>query len=81
MAFYDTFLRLERLATLIASQQTGTPAELAYRLEVAPRTLDTLLEHLKNLSNGQTDIAYCRQRKTYYFTEKVKVDFGVLKKN
>ncbi len=72
MAFNDTFNRLERLAFLIQRKATGSPEELAERLEVSRRTVYNLIDILK----GQgAEIKYCRERVSFYYAQPVKISF------
>lgn len=75
MAFIDTFYQLERLAHLIQRKATGSPAELAEKLGVTLRTVHNLLEQLRNLG---ADIAYCRERCSYYYVQPVELCFSVV---
>lgn len=75
MAFIDTFRQLERLAYLIQRKATGTPAELAEKLEVSPRTVHNLLEQLRNWG---ADIAYCRERCSYYYVKPINLSFSIV---
>lgn len=72
MAFNDTFNRLERLAFLIQRKATGSPEELAKRLEVSRRTVYNLIDILK--AQG-ADIEYCRERNSFYYVQPVKICF------
>jgi predicted DNA-binding transcriptional regulator YafY len=75
MAFIDTFYKLERLAYLIQRKATGSPMELAEKLEVSPRTVHNLLDQLRNWG---ADIAYCRERCSYYYVEPVNLSFRII---
>lgn len=75
MAFIDTFYQLERLAYLIQRKATGSPAELAEKLEVSPRTVHNLLEQLRNWG---AEIAYCRERCSYYYVQPINLSFTVI---
>lgn len=52
MSFYDTFLRLERLARMIEREHTGTAVAIADKLKVSPRTVKNLLDQLRNIGGG-----------------------------
>ncbi|WP_273444461.1 HTH domain-containing protein [Neolewinella agarilytica] len=75
MAFIDTFYQLERLAHLIQRKATGSPTELAAKLEVSPRTVHNLLEQLRNWG---AEIAYCRERCSYYYVQPINLCFSVI---
>jgi hypothetical protein len=72
MAFIDTLLRVQRLAYLVQRKATGTPQQLADKLGVSLRTVDNLLNYLREIS--KVDILYCRERCSYYFAEPVKIN-------
>ena len=75
MAFNDTFERLERLAYLIQRKATGSPEELARRLGVSVRTTANLIEQLRMWG---AEIAFCRERGSYYFVKPVNLRFSVI---
>jgi biotin operon repressor len=75
MAFIDTFYKLERLAYLIQRKATGSPTVLAEKLEVSPRTVHNLLDQLRNWG---ADIAYCRERCSYYYVRPINLCFLVI---
>lgn len=72
MAFNDTFNRLERLAYLVQRKATGSPEELAERLEVSRRTVYNLIDLLRNQG---AEIDYCRERGSFYYVQPVKICF------
>jgi len=58
----DFFLRVD---DLIGRQATGTPAELAQTLDIGERSVYRLIGKLKRRN---LPIAYCRLRRSYYYT-------------
>jgi len=72
MAFNDTFNRLERLAFLIQRKATGSPEELAERLDVSRRTVYNLIDLLRDQG---AEIDYCRSRASFYYVRPVKICF------
>jgi hypothetical protein len=76
MAFTDTLLRLQRLAHLIQRKSTGSPQQLADKLGVSVRTVDNLLNVLRNFTD--VEIEYCRERCSYYFARPVKISFDFI---
>ena len=56
--------RMEYLVHLIKTKATGSPRELARKLEVSERTVYGLLNMLKELEGP---VCYDSLRKTYYF--------------
>ncbi len=67
----DTFQRIDRLMRMKA---TGTPNELARKLNVSPSTIYEYLLVMKNILKAP--IAYCRVRKSYYYQKNGKLNFG-----
>lgn len=63
--------RLQQLHTLIEQEITGTPYELAVRLNISERLVYHLIEQLKDYN---ACIRYNRSRKTYYYDD----DFELL---
>jgi predicted transcriptional regulator len=59
--------KLQRLNNLIKNEATGTPKELAEKLDVSEATVYNYIESL--ILEG-APIAYCDKRKTYKYTEK-----------
>ena len=65
--------QLTLLHNLIEKGATGTPKELAIKLDVAERTARNYVEQLREM--GAT-ICYCRTRQTYYYYSPVTFRFG-----
>lgn len=64
--------KVQQLIELIANKNTGTPLEIASKLCVSERQLFNYLEILK--TEFKAPIAYSRSNKTYFFTEKGKIE-------
>lgn len=60
----DQLSRLERLDQLIRLKATGTPAELARKLEVCERTVYYLIRILKERDNP---VFYDKERQSYCY--------------
>lgn len=60
------FDRLGHLNQLIRRKSTGSPIELAKKMNVSERTAFEYLHVLKSLG---ADIKYSRTRRSYYYTE------------
>ncbi len=69
-----TLTRLDKIHQLISQECTGTPKELALRLQFSVRTIHHLLELLKEYD---AEIKYDRNRKTYYYTEEFIFEVNV----
>lgn len=78
MAFMDTLLRLERLAHLIDRRSTGNREDLARRMGVSLRTVDYLVQLLRNLC--EVKIYFCSIRQSYCFAEDIEIRFGVVRR-
>lgn len=65
--------RVQRMDQLIRHKATGTPKELAVKLELSERSLYELLSQMKDLG---APIAYCKSSRSYVYSRKVKFDFG-----
>lgn len=70
----DQILLLERMDQLIRTKATGTPCELAKRLNFSERHLYRVIEEMKILG---FPIAYSKFRRTYYYEKEVWFRFEV----
>lgn len=74
--------RLQQLHNLIETEKTGTPLELANKMDISERLVYNLLEKLKDLN---ANIGYNRKNKTYYYDDdfilKVKISITVISNN
>ncbi|WP_088341198.1 helix-turn-helix domain-containing protein [Robiginitalea sediminis] len=68
--------RITRLHHLIRMEFTGTPGEIAERLEVSDRTVYYLLDQLRDYG---AQIKYDRSRRTYFYEEEfiLEVNFSI----
>jgi DNA-binding transcriptional regulator LsrR (DeoR family) len=62
MKFDEYQEKLEQLSKLIAYSNTGTPREMARRLNISERTLRRLVERLKQKDKS---IKFCRRSCSY----------------
>lgn len=58
--------RLQQIHELIEAENTGTPGELANKMNVSERLVYNLIEQLKDF---EAVISYSRKSKTYYYCE------------
>jgi hypothetical protein len=65
---------IERIDQLIRLKATGSPAELAEKLEICERHLYRIINDCKDLG---MPILYCKKRKTYYYTAKIFMKFEI----
>jgi predicted DNA-binding transcriptional regulator YafY len=65
--------QLLRLHSLISSESTGTPSEVAANLNVSERTAKGHIAALRELG---ASIGYCMYRRSYYYITPVNFKFG-----
>ena len=75
MNIFDELFLLQRIDHLVRTRATGTPAQLASRLNVSERNLYRLLGDLRDRG---FPIAYDKQASTYYYVEPVKLDISIM---
>jgi predicted DNA-binding transcriptional regulator YafY len=63
MKFYEYQAKLDRIRELARTNATGSPKELARRIEVSERTLYRLVQ---NMRDQGIPLEYCRRTSTYY---------------
>jgi predicted DNA-binding transcriptional regulator YafY len=56
--------RLQQLHELIEGENTGSPKELAYKMNTSERSIFNLIDQLKDF---EASICYSRKSKTYYY--------------
>lgn len=66
MIFLKQLERYKNLNNLIEQENTGTPIELAEKLEISRSHLYRLLDNLKDYG---AKIKYCRKKNTFQYTE------------
>jgi hypothetical protein len=74
MALYNYLNRIDRLDALIRQKRTGTPKELAEKLDISERWLYSLMDELK--TELGCPIRYCRRRRSYVYDEPGKIVIG-----
>jgi len=74
MALYNYLNRIERLDLLIRQKRTGSPKDLAKKLDISERWLYILLDELKTDLN--CPIRYDRRSGSYVYDEPGKVRIG-----
>ncbi len=65
MKSFEQLERIQRIIKLIKHERTGTPAEFADHLFISKRRL---YEHLDEIRAMGAQVAYSKQRNTYYFS-------------
>ncbi len=66
---------LERINNLIRTKSTGTPLQLAKKLGCCERALYDKIEELRSCG---FPIEYDHERKCYYYTKEVKINFSII---
>ncbi len=67
-------VKLKEFIELISAGNTGSPKKIAEYLGVSDRLIYYYVQVLKK--EFKAPIAYCKERKTYYFTEKGEIDLN-----
>ena len=62
MKFFEYREQLERIETLAKKNATGTPKELADRINVSERTIFRIIQNMKDFG---IPIEYCRKTNSY----------------
>lgn len=74
MSLTTYITRIERLDGLIRRKSTGTPQELAEKLDISERWLYVFLEELKEELG--CPIVYDRTKRSYVYSEQGKMTIG-----
>jgi predicted DNA-binding transcriptional regulator YafY len=64
--------RLKTLDRLIRTKATGSPKQLAKKMEISERTLFRLIDCLRSLG---APVVYCKNRACYYYEEEGLINF------
>jgi len=75
MKLLEKLNTLERLDQLIRMKATGTPQDLADRLEISKRNVYNLLNDLRMLG---AEISYDSNRQSYQYDEQIYFDFRLV---
>jgi DNA-binding IclR family transcriptional regulator len=73
MTFLEKIQHLERLDQLIRHKATGSPDEIATRMQIARSTVYELVDCLRFFG---AEVEYCRVRKTFYYIGDKKFNIG-----
>ena len=68
--------RVDKLDYLVRHKMTGTPKELAQKLNISKRQLFNILNELKALN---MHIVYNTEEENYYYANKGKIEFSFIK--
>ena len=66
--------QLEQLDQLIRLKATGSPKELARRINLSLRHTFRLISEMKEIG---LPIQYCKKRCSYYYSDSVKIHFEI----
>jgi len=72
MTFVEQLRMIQRLDALIRRKSTGSPKQLAGRLNVSRASLYRYLNELRNLG---AHVEYCSNRGSYFYNEPFELDF------
>ena len=75
MKLLEQLRMLERLDQLIRMKATGTPKQLARRLDISERQVYRLIHEMKE---SGFPIDYCKERQSYYYSGKGKLLFELI---
>ena len=78
MNLHDRVLQFNHLCNLIRRKATGTPGQLAKRIQVSRGTLYKLLKELESYG---AEIEYDCARKCFYFEKETDIEFKISKKD
>jgi hypothetical protein len=67
-------VKLKEFIELISEGNTGTPKQVSEKLAVSDRLVYYYVSVLKK--EFKAPVAYCRKRKSYFFTEKGMIDLN-----
>jgi len=74
--------RLQQLHELIETENTGSPGDLAKKMNVSERLVYNLIDQLKDF---EASVCYSRRNRTYYYCEdfelKVNISVTVISNN
>lgn len=73
MRFIDKISLIDRIHLLAKRKATGTPEELADKLNISPRTVYRLIKEMKELG---APIYYNDIRSSYCYNSRVEFNFG-----
>ena len=65
--------RFERLHRMIGKRATGSPAELAEKLDLSKRAV---FEYIRVMREMGAPISFCHIRQTYYYERSVRFSMG-----
>lgn len=77
MRFPSSYKRLMRLDDLIRRRATGSPSQLAQKLELSLSSTYGYLRYMKELG---CPIVYSRREQTYYYREEGRLFMGFITK-
>lgn len=73
MRLLESLMCIERIDQLIGLKATGSPKQLAKKLEVSERTVHRLIDKMKKMD---APVYSCSSRQSYCYEQDVKFRFG-----
>jgi len=73
MTVIEKLQMIERMDGLIRRKATGTPQQLAQRLQISERSVYNLIDQMKQLGGP---IAYCKAHSSYHYNHDVALNLG-----
>ncbi|MCF0054159.1 HTH domain-containing protein [Dyadobacter sp. CY356] len=67
------FERFDRLHGMIRRKATGSPAELAVKLDLSERAV---FEYIRAMREMGAPISFCPHRRSYYYEREVRFEMG-----
>jgi biotin operon repressor len=74
MQIFETIQIIERINQLFRLKATGSPSELAAKLNICERQVYRIIEDFKDAG---LPIQYCKKRKTYFYAREVFMKFEI----
>lgn len=72
MTLFEQLKQIRRIDTLIQRKGTGTPEELARRLEVSRATVFRYIQALRDMG---APVSYCKSRQSYVYEGEFGLSF------
>ncbi len=73
MTFLEQIALLKRMDALIRRKSTGTPCQLARKLDISRSSVHNYIQILKKLG---APVVYCSRSRSYTYTERFTLDFN-----
>ena len=74
MHYINELERLHQLHGLIKNENSGTPKQIARKMQISERSIYRLIEKLKDLN---AEVCFDRKRNTYYYLSPFELQFSI----